>query len=156
MSSPPLVRELFQALRAGAAGIFATAVDLAVLAGLVTLLHVDPRAASVPALIAGGVANFLGNRHFAFRAQGGSVVRQAALYTAVEVIALAYNGLLYAAALHFFPRTTPLYWAVRLVTSHVVFLTWSYPLWRKVFVAPAASAPPSDGMQLSASPRRFW
>jgi hypothetical protein len=27
------------------------------------------------------------------------------------------------------------YWAVRLATTHAVFLFWSYPLWRKVFTA---------------------
>ena len=38
------------------------------------------------------------------------------------------------------PEATHLYWVVRLVTSHVVFLAWSYPLWRKVFrVAPSAA-----------------
>jgi putative flippase GtrA len=136
MPSAKLVRELFQALRAGAAGILATAVDLGVLAVLVSGLHVDPRVASIPALLCGGLANFLGNRHFAFRAQEGSLVRQAALYTMVEAIGLAYAGLLYDVALRVVPHAASFYWAVRLVTSHIVFLTWSYPLWRKVFATP--------------------
>jgi len=140
MQRAALVRELFQTLRAGVAGVLATAIDLAVLTVLVSGFHVDPRVASVPALVAGGIANFVGNRHFAFRARAGSVVRQAALYTAVEVLALGYGGLLYDTALRLFPAVRPLYWAVRLVTSHVVFLTWSYPLWRRVFAIPQASA----------------
>jgi putative flippase GtrA len=133
MRPSPLLRELFQALRAGAAGIVATAVDLLILTVLVSGFHVDARLASIPALIGGGIANFIGNRHFAFRASEGSLVRQAALYTLVEVLGLGYGGLLYDAALRLVPAARPLYWAVRLVTSHIVFLTWSYPLWRRVF-----------------------
>src|SRR5690349_7656511 len=68
---------LLELLRAGAAGIAATLVDLATLAALVSALHWNARAASIPALLAGGVANFLGNRHFAFRAARGSLARQA-------------------------------------------------------------------------------
>jgi len=134
--SAKLIRELFQALRAGAAGILATAVDLGVLAVLVSWLHVNPRLASIPALLSGGLANFLGNRHFAFRAREGSLVKQAAAYTLVEALGLAYAGFLYDGALRLVPHAASLYWAVRLVTSHIVFLTWSYPLWRKVFATP--------------------
>jgi len=120
-------------MRAGAAGALATLVDLAVLTVLVSGVGVSARAASVPALVLGGVANFIGNRHFAFRATGGSLARQVVGYTVVEVIALALNGALYDTALRLFPAATGLYWMVRLITSHMVFLGWSYPLWRKVF-----------------------
>ena len=114
----------------------ATAVDLGTLAILVSVLHVDARVASIPALVAGGVANFVGNRHFAFRAASPSardLARQALGYTLVEVVALALNGILYDTTLRLLPSTAHAYWAVRLVTSHVVFLAWSYPLWRRVF-----------------------
>ena len=124
---------LARVARAGIAGAAATLVDLAVLGVLVSALHVDARAASVPALVAGGVANFIGNRHFAFRAQSGNLARQAILYVIVEAIALALNGLLYDAVLRTWPTTVHAYWAVRLATSHLVFLAWSYPLWRRVF-----------------------
>jgi putative flippase GtrA len=124
-------------VRAGAAGILATLADLAVLAVLVSLLHWDARAASIPALVAGGVVNFLGNRHFAFRAGRGPLVRQAIGYTVVELVALALNGVFYDAVLRAFPVAAHAYWAVRLATSHLVFLLWSYPLWRRVFTVPA-------------------
>lgn len=143
MESTQLVRELLQTARAGVAGIAATAIDLLVLTVLVSAAHVDPRVASLPALLAGGVANFLGNRHFAFRAREGSWVRQALLYTLVEVLALGYAGLIDDTGLRLIPGATRYYWALRLVTSHVVFLTWSYPLWRRVFAteqAPASAA----------------
>jgi len=133
VKSSTLLRELYQTLRAGLAGGLATGIDLLVLTVLVSGLHVDPRIASIPALLAGGVANFVGNRHFAFRAKEGSLARQVVLYTLVEILALGYGGLLYDTALRLVPAARPLYWAVRLVTSHVVFLTWSYPLWRRVF-----------------------
>lgn len=126
-------QKVLQLVRAGAAGLVATAVDLATLAVLVSVFHVDARLASLPALVAGGVANFVGNRHFAFRAREGSVARQAAGYAAVELVALALNGALYDFVLRSVPGAMHAYWAVRLVTSHAVFLGWSYPLWRRVF-----------------------
>ena len=136
-----MTRRILRFLRAGAAGLAATAVDLAVLALLVQVVHLDPRAASIPALIAGGVANFVGNRHFAFRAQSGPLARQAVLYTLVEVIALALNGVLYDAVLRTTPVTASAYVLVRIVTSHLVFLCWSYPLWRRVFTVPRPTLP---------------
>lgn len=131
-------------LRAVLAGSAATLADLAVLALLVSVLHVDPRAANVPALVAGGIVNFLGNRHFAFRAAGGSLVKQAVGYGAVELVALGLNGVLYDLAmqmLHGHGHAPAFaYAAVRLVTSHLVFLLWSYPLWRLVFRTPVVRA----------------
>jgi len=119
--------------RAGLAGLAATLVDLAVLALLVSALHVDPHVASIPALVLGGVANFIGNRHFAFRAGAGPLARQALLYTVTEVLALAMNGALFDVALRLIPGAAHAYVLVRLCTSHLVFLCWSYPLWGRVF-----------------------
>jgi putative flippase GtrA len=135
------IARILELLRAGVAGIAATAVDVGTLALLVSVAHLDPRVASIPALVAGGVANFVGNRHFAFRARDGSVAKQALGYTVVELVALALNGLLYDTVLRLAPQTAHAYWAVRLVTSHVVFLAWSFPLWRKVFAVKALPAP---------------
>jgi putative flippase GtrA len=122
-------------VRAVLAGGGATAVDLAVLTALVAIFGVAPRIASLPALAAGGIVSFFANRHWVFRAGRGSLPVQAALYLVVELAALALNGLLYDAAmrtaiLHAHPSW---YAPARLVTSHVVFLAWSYPLWRLVF-----------------------
>jgi putative flippase GtrA len=128
--------KLIQLLRAGLTGIAATAADIAALALLVSVFHVDPRIANVPALIVGGIVNFVGNRHFAFRAQAGPLAAQAAGYTAVELVALALNGLLFDAVLRLVPGARAAYALVRLATSHAVFLGWSYPLWRRVFAAP--------------------
>ncbi len=131
---------LWELLRAGAAGVLATLVDLGVLALLVSVRHWDARHASILALLAGGVANFFGNRNFAFRARHGSLARQALGYAVVELVALALNGILYDAVLRTVPASAQAYWAVRLATSHLVFLAWSYPLWRRVFSVPCACA----------------
>ncbi len=130
---------LLQLARAGLAGAMATLVDLGVLALLVSGLGMSARVASVPALLAGGVANFVGNRHFAFRAASGSVTRQALLYIVTEAAALALNGLLFDAMLRV-PSVAAhphAYVWVRLATSHLVFLCWSYPLWTRVFAPPS-------------------
>jgi putative flippase GtrA len=130
-------KRIAELLRAGVAGIAATAADVGTLAILVSVFHVHPRAASIPALVVGGVVNFLGNRHYAFRARAGHIGKQAVGYTAVELVALALNGLLYDTVLRAVPGAAHVYWLVRLATSHAVFLGWSYPLWRRVFrVAP--------------------
>jgi putative flippase GtrA len=135
-----LVPLVLQTLRAGAAGIVATAVDVGTLALLVSGLHSSAHVANVPALVVGGVANFVGNRYFAFRARG-QLARHAVGYTVVELVALALNGWLFEIALRLFPHATHAYWALRLATSHIVFLLWSYPLWCVVFksASPARS-----------------
>ena len=133
MASSKLVRLALQTGRAGAAGILATGTDLATLAALVSGFGVSPHVANVPALLAGGVANFAGNRWFAFRAHREPIGRQIVGYALVEVIALVLNGWLFEMALRIFPHATHAYWALRLATSHIVFLCWSYPLWCFVF-----------------------
>lgn len=137
MATPRPLRDRLRVVRALLAGGAATLSDLAVLAALVSLVGLDARVASIPALLAGGVVNFLGNRHFAFRAARGSLAKQAALYAVVEIAALAANGVLFDVVMRLLPpRLAWAYVPVRLVTSHVVFLAWSYPLWRLVFRVP--------------------
>lgn len=137
MAASKLSRDPLRVLRALLAGAAATLADVAVLALLVSLMGLSPRGASIPALVVGGVVNFLGNRHFAFRAAHGSLAKQAALYAIVEVAALGANGVLFDLVMRVLLHG--LAWAyvpVRLVTSHLVFLAWSYPLWRFVFRVP--------------------
>lgn len=118
-------------LRSLLAGGVATIIDLATLAFLVSVLHVAPREASVPALLAGAATQFFTNRHFVFDARAGSVVKQAILFALVEGVALLLNGVLYDHAMcHAAPS---LYALVRLVTANVVYIGFSYPLWRVVF-----------------------
>ncbi|HEX7664783.1 MAG TPA: hypothetical protein VF407_09740, partial [Polyangiaceae bacterium] len=74
---------------------------------------------------------------FAFRdAKHGALEKHVVGYLLVEIVALVLNGALYDLVLRIVPGSTHLYWLVRLATSNVVFLLWSYPLWRRVFRAP--------------------
>jgi putative flippase GtrA len=136
-------KRLERLLRAGLAGMIATGVDLLTLSLLVTVGHWTPRAASPPALILGGIVNFIGNRDYAFRAQAGSMRKQAAGYVAVELVALALNGIAYDTVLRAVPQAGHVFWLVRLATTNLVFLAWSYPLWRKVFRVGSRSRTPT-------------
>lgn len=124
-------------LRSALAGGLATAIDLLVLFACIHLLGLSPRVASVPALIAGGVANFQGNRTFAFRATSGPGVlqRQAALFVLSELVTLALNGVLYDLAVRTLHPGVGGAMVIRLVTQNMVFLAWSFPVWRLVFRA---------------------
>jgi putative flippase GtrA len=135
-----LLAEGIRLARAGGAGLMATLSDLAVLTLLVSVVGLDPKIASFPALLVGGLVNFFANRHFAFKAANGHVGKQALGYTVVEIVALALNAALYDFVLRTMPVTAHAYWLVRLATSHLVFLLWSYPLWRRVFRVKPAKA----------------
>lgn len=115
------------------AGGAATLVDLSVLGVAVGLLGMDPRVASVPALLAGAIAQFFGNRVFAFRAASGSLPRQAAGFAATEAIALVLNALLYHVVASAFVLGAATAVLARAATTNVVYLAWSYPAFRRVF-----------------------
>lgn len=132
------VDHVLRFLRSLLAGGLATLVDLGVLALLVSGLHLAPRVANGPALLAGAVVAFFGNRHFAFRAGGGRLGRQALLFAIVELVALGLNGVLFDTVLRAVPAATHAYAVVRLVTTNLVYLAFSYPMWRFVFRRPAA------------------
>jgi len=132
-------RKLRALARSALAGLAATGADLATLTILVEVFELHPRTANVPALLVGALTNFIGNRIYAFRARQGSAAKQALGYSVVEAVALGLNGVLYEAALRFIPGSTSIFWLVRLITSCVVFLGWSYPLWRRVFRVKQAS-----------------
>lgn len=126
-------------LRSLLGGGAATIADLLVLTLLVAA-HVDPRVANVPALLVGGVVQFVANRRFAFRADGDPLAPQLAGFVVVEGVALALNGVLFDLVMRRFaahPAQAET-WAipVRLATSHLVFLAWSFPLWHLVFRKP--------------------
>jgi putative flippase GtrA len=126
-------------LRAIIAGGAATFADLAVLFVLVTGLGLAPRVANVPSLVLGAMVGFFANRHFVFRAGRGSLPKQAALYVIVELLSLGLNAVLFDLAMRLLVAHPTLYVPARLVTSHLVFLGFSYPLWRFVFRVPRAA-----------------
>jgi putative flippase GtrA len=86
------------------------------------------------------VVNFVGHRRFVFRSAGGALHRQVFLFAAVEAMALALNGILYEHASRLLPIFAQHELLLRLITTNLVFLGFSYPLWRRVFKARASAA----------------
>jgi putative flippase GtrA len=129
---PPLLVRL---LRSAGAGGVATLVDLASLTTMVSLLGLDPRVASVPALTLGSVAMFFGQKHFVFRsrARGAHVAREMVLFALVQIVGLLLNAALYDRLLLASPFATHWYVAARLLTTNVVWLAFSFPAWHYVF-----------------------
>jgi putative flippase GtrA len=120
-------------VRSMLAGGVATLVDLGTLTLLVSVIGVSPRVASLPALLLGGAANFLGNRHFAFRAASGDAKRQAVSFGLVFVVTLALTGFFFDLAMRVGVARVVPYWIVRLIVSNIVYLGWSFPMFRLVF-----------------------
>ncbi len=122
--------------RSALTGGAATLADLAVIAFATAVLHLDPRAANLPALLVGAVVQFFGNRHFAFRSGKGRVGRQALLFAASELVTMGLNAALYDAVATRWTLTPLSAVLARAITTNLVFLLWSYPVWKRVF-APA-------------------
>jgi putative flippase GtrA len=128
-----LGRVLVRLVRSGIAGLAATLCDLAVLAGLTELAGVSPRVASVPALATGGLVMFFGQKYFAFQRSGKPRPSELALFAGVQLGGLALTGFLYDSVLRLVPSLTTHYVLVRLVTTNLVWLGYSFPLWHLVF-----------------------
>ncbi len=71
--------------RALIVGGAATVVDFSLFSAGIRLLGMTPTAARLPALCAGASVQFFGNRTFTFRAQAGSLSRQARFFVAAEL-----------------------------------------------------------------------
>ena len=124
---------LARLVRSAGAGAIAAGVDLASLYVMVSLVGIAPRVASVPALLLGNVAMYFGQKHFAFRARGGSVRRELALFVAVQAGGFVLNIALYELVLRVVASASHFYVVTRLVTTNVVWLAYSFPLWHFVF-----------------------
>lgn len=113
-------------------GGLATLVDLGVLALLIEVARLPATVANVPALVVGALVQFLGCRYFVFEPRGTELRKQAGGFAAVELATLALNGLAFhvlVAGLH-----VP-YAIARPLGTFLVFITFSYPMWRLVFGA---------------------
>jgi putative flippase GtrA len=142
---PNVAGVLLRLVRSGAAGLVATLADLGVLTGLTELAGTPARVASVPALLAGGVVMFFGQKYFVFRSRGAPRTRELTLFVLVQAGGLALTGLLYEALLRFVPSLTLHYVLVRLVVTNAVWLGYSFPLWHVVFRERAARTEPAPG-----------
>jgi putative flippase GtrA len=120
-------------LRSAAAGAAATLVDLAFLAGLVSLAGLSPSAASVPALVLGNVVTFFGQKYFAFQAERAHAAGQALGFVLVEGGGFLLNLVLFELVLRSLPAASSHYAFTRLLTTNAVWLLYSFPLWHLVF-----------------------
>ncbi len=118
--------------RSMAVGTFATGLDLVVLFALVSVGHLSPRVASVPALAFGIVAQFVGNKLVAFEDRSPDWMRQGAQFLVVEAIGFAANLALYDLAVG---RAHLPYLPARLLTTTVVYFGVCLPLWSRIFRA---------------------
>lgn len=126
----PLADLLTRLMSALGIGGLATLVDLGLLVVFVELLGLSPEAANVPALLGGAVVQFVGCRELVFK-QGKRSVRSTLLpFALVEVGTLLLNAFLFVALVRLLPVP---YAALRLLTTFVVFVGFSFPAWHWVF-----------------------
>ena len=130
MNEPPRPSRIRTVLRSMGVGGVATLTDLAVLGALASGLHLGPRAASLPALLAGIAVQFAGNKLFAFEDHSKRWGEQLALFLGVEALGVAANLALFDVAV----RALPLpYLATRLLTTNIVYFAVCLPLWSRIF-----------------------
>jgi putative flippase GtrA len=116
--------------RALIVGSAATIVDFSLFSAGIRLLGLAPTAARLPALCAGASVQFLGNRSFTFRAQAGSLSRQARFFVVAELVTLLMN---YGVFSWLVPRVHGI--APELVSfagTFLVFVSFAYPMRRLV------------------------
>lgn len=117
--------------RSLAVGAAATVADLGSLALMVHALSWRPEVANVPSLVLGLAVQFVGNKVWAFRDGRRDLARQGAAFAAVEAVALTLNALAFhgLVVLAMVPAL-----GARLVGSAAVYVGFSYPMWRRIFV----------------------
>ncbi len=128
--NPTFLSGLLTLLRSAGVGILATATDLGMLALLVSVAHVSPRAASIPALVLGISVQFFGNKLFAFGDRSQKWVRQGAQFLGVETLGLVANLALYDLAV---THTKIPYLVARMLSTSLVYFCICLPLWSRIF-----------------------
>jgi putative flippase GtrA len=116
--------------RALVVGSGATLVDFSLFTTCIRIAGMTPTAARLPALCAGASVQFFGNRTFTFRAQAGSLSRQARIFVLVELGTLLMNYLLFrwlVPKVHGVPPEL-----VSFLGTFIVFVTFAYPMRRLV------------------------
>jgi len=141
----PLLDRALRFARACVVGSGASLVDFSILTACIRVLDIAPTSARLPALVAGASVQFFGNRTFTFRAQRGSITRQAKLFVAFELATLLLNFGVYRLTQ---PRLTALPpEMVSLLGTFLVFIFFAYPM-RKLVIFKL----PDDQKQASQQP----
>lgn len=138
--SAPDKARLFRFGRSTAVGACATLLDLGALTLALRVGHWQAGYARLLGLVLGALVLFFGNRGFAFRAQAGSLRRQAWLFVASELLGLPINLAIFS-ALGSLLRGLPAE-AVSLIANFVAFVSYHYPVRSLiVFRTPATPKP---------------
>jgi putative flippase GtrA len=126
-----LIDRALRFARACLVGSGATIVDFSILTTCIRVLDVAPTSARLPALLAGASVQFFGNRTFTFRAQRGSMSRQARLFVVAEGVTLALNWTTFRLLA---PRLTSVPpELVSFLGTFLVFVGFAYPM-RKLVI----------------------
>jgi len=125
-----LLRRFLRLFRSLGVGALASAVDFLGLVCLVEVLGLEAVEANVPALLLGALIQFIGCRHWVFRASTEELAPQAMGFAVVEVLTLVLNGLVFHVLLTAFSAP---YALARPVGTFLVFVAFSYPSWHLVF-----------------------
>lgn len=134
--------------RSAAVGVVATAFDFVTLVVLVSGLGVSARVASFPALGLGIIAQFVGNKRFAFRNHSPDWLRQGLCFLAIEAFGLACNALCFDRLL----VLTPLPYVVcRMLSTSLVYFCVCLPLWSRLFAQPPGESAPAAPLETSSS-----
>jgi putative flippase GtrA len=108
----------------------ATIVDFAVLIMCARALGLDPTLAKMLAFLAGAWVQFVGNKHFTFKARGGDTRRQAVLFALAETITFGLHAVCFTLLVK--GLSVPLELANAIV-GFCVYAGFSYPMWKWVF-----------------------
>jgi putative flippase GtrA len=111
-------------------GSGATLVDYSIFSTCIRLVGLAPTAARLPALCAGACVQFFGNRSYTFRAQSGSLSRQAKWFVAAELCALGLNWALFRLLANNVHGVAPEF--ISFGGTFIVFITFAYPMRRLV------------------------
>ncbi len=125
-NNQPLSRRALRFLRALIVGSGATFVDFSLFTTCVRVAGVAPTVARLPALCAGALVQFFGNRTYTFRAQAGRLSRQAKWFVAAELCTLGLNWLLFRVLAAHTRRVPPE--LLSFAGTFLVFVTFAYPL----------------------------
>jgi len=128
VASESLRTRLMYFVRTLVVGFWANVVDFALLAACVRWLQIEAMPSRTIALVLSGVLTFIGSRSFVFRAQGGSVPKQAGRFVAAEIAGLVLNLVSFRFCALFAPLAAPE--VVSFFANALVFIGFSYPVRR--------------------------
>jgi putative flippase GtrA len=126
----PLHQRAYRFVRAVIVGSGATLCDFSVFTLCVRAAGIAPPVARIPALIVGASFQFFGNRRFTFRAQTGSLSRQAKWFVAAESVTLLLNWSVFNLLLGKLGQVPAE--LVSFIGTFVVFVAFGYPVRRLV------------------------